>query len=92
MFFVSIPYCFALTDAGGSRSAPPSSAASPKMNIIVEDVIKITGDTIYLKNKKQYSLSGVSVVRQDKKTMPNKVRKAKMVFVNNVLKKVTLFY
>ncbi|MGB5217828.1 MAG: hypothetical protein WBN66_05980 [Smithella sp.] len=78
-----------------SSSAGPDEASSPATAKILKTVgiVKtITGTTLYLENNKKYDLRDVKVTQYSGKAIPNKKKKANMLFVNGVLKEVTIYY
>lgn len=80
----------ALTSSGGGDA---TSSPSPTKILKVAALVKmVTTTTLYLENKKQYSLTRVKVMDNTGKAIPGKKKKAEMLFVNNVLKEVKIYY
>lgn len=79
----------ALTSAGLGKDSSPSTA---KILKVVGLVKMVTATTLYLENKKQYSLTYVKVMDNTSKFIPGKKKKAQMIFVNGVLKEVSIYY
>jgi len=79
----------ALTSAGLGNDYSPSTT---KILKVVGLVKMVTATTLYLENKKKYSLTDVKVINKTYKSIPGKKKKAEMIFVNDVLKEVSIYY
>lgn len=79
----------ALTSAGLGKDTTPSTT---KILKVVGLVKMVTATTLFLENKKQYSLTHVKVMDNTIKVIPGKKKKAEMIFVNGVLKEVSIYY
>jgi hypothetical protein len=79
----------ALTSAGLGNDSSPSTT---KILKVVGLVKMVTATTLYLENKKKYSLTDVKVIDKTYKYIPGKKKKAEMIFVNDVLKEVSIYY
>ncbi len=87
---VSTGNSMALMSSGGGDAA---SSPSPTQILKVVGLVKmVTTTTLYLENKKQYNLTRVKVMDNTGKAIPGKKKKAEMLFVNNVLKEVKIYY
>lgn len=84
-----------VSTATTSSSAGPAAASSPATAKVIKTVglVKtITPTTLYLENNQKYDLRDVKVTKDSGKAIPHKKKKADMLFVNGVLKEVTIYY
>lgn len=88
IIFASVSFSIALMSSDGSNTV--SSPSPTKILKVVGIVAKITGDTLYLENNKQYDLRNVKVTYNKGKRISEKKKTAEMFFVNDVLKEVVI--
>lgn len=87
-FFLIGTESFAVTPEAGTPAA--SSPSQTKVLKVAGIVSKIQNDTLYLENGKRYGLKGVKIEYGKGKPVSRGKKMAEMVFINGVLKEVTI--
>lgn len=91
IFFVGAGLTATLVSKGGTASMKPSPSSTGMLKVTYF-VKKIQNNVLYLENNQRYNLNNVklTILPGSGNIGTGKKRRAEMVFINNVLKEVTI--